>query len=86
MSGGGGKVDVVGPDQLGTVHAHVLRYEPDAYQLCDYYSRRAEDSVEILDRSGPFWWKFQRTLSYVLEIANNIFAMAEDFISAFAFI
>lgn len=44
------------------IYIPVLKYDPDAYYLSEYYKKKREEEEVEMDPTGPFFWKFSRLL------------------------
>lgn len=45
------------------IYIPVLKYDPDAYYLCEHYKKKREEEKVEMDPTGPFFWKFSKLLS-----------------------
>lgn len=56
---------LAGPSPSGELSVQVLRYDPDAYILCDHYADKMRSEEVRMDPTGPFSWKLHGCLPAV---------------------
>lgn len=65
------------------LYVPVLKYDPDAYYLCQHYAAKKEREGLGIQPTGPFFWKFNRDLPteeqyYDAEEGSELSAVGDD--------
>lgn len=59
-----GSITLIQPSDATSLSVNALRYDPHAYDLNEYYSKRGKEECDM-DSTGPFSWKFYKRLPVI---------------------